>query len=61
MEIEHPAAGKLKYPGPPFRAEETPWDIRRPAPLLGEHNKEILSELGYIADEIVKLKACGII
>ena len=40
--IEHPEAGELTYAGPPFRMSETPLDIGR-APLLGEHNEELLS------------------
>ena len=40
--IDHPEAGELTYAGPPFRMSETPLDIGR-APLLGEHNEELLS------------------
>ena len=61
VEVEHPVAGKLKYAGPPCWPEETPWKIRRPAPLLGEHTDEILRGLDYGTEEIVKLRACGVI
>ena len=48
--IEHPEAGKLTYPGAPYKLPETPWKIRRPAPLLGQHNVDIYChELGYTA------------
>ena len=44
VEVEHPVAGKVEQPGPPARFAKTPWRIRRPAPLLGQHNGEVLSE-----------------
>jgi crotonobetainyl-CoA:carnitine CoA-transferase CaiB-like acyl-CoA transferase len=48
--IEHPQAGELTYTGAPFRMSETPPKIER-APLLGEHNASLLSELGYSKDD----------
>ncbi|MDY6912592.1 MAG: CoA transferase, partial [Chloroflexota bacterium] len=42
VEIEHPAAGRQKYPGAPFKMGEGSWKAGR-APLLGEHNQELLS------------------
>ena len=61
-EIEHPAVGKLKFPTSPYRFSKTPWQLRRPAPLLGESNEEIYCErLGYSRDELVKLREAGII
>ena len=47
VEIDHPAAGAFKYPGVPYRFSNTPLPLdARPAPLLGEHNKQILGGLG---------------
>jgi crotonobetainyl-CoA:carnitine CoA-transferase CaiB-like acyl-CoA transferase len=43
-EIEHPAAGTLKYPGRPFQFSNLPDSPARPAPLLGQHNEEILGQ-----------------
>jgi len=61
-EIEHPAAGKLTYPGRPINAQKMPWVIKRPAPLLGEHNEETYCEkLGYTRKDLVKLGQAGII
>ena len=40
-EVDHPEAGRVKYPGGPGRYSETPWRLRRAAPTLGEHNAEI--------------------
>ncbi|MDP6453582.1 MAG: CoA transferase [SAR202 cluster bacterium] len=46
LEIDHPVAGTLKYPGAPYRFSNTPLPLdARPAPLLGEHNQEILEGL----------------
>jgi crotonobetainyl-CoA:carnitine CoA-transferase CaiB-like acyl-CoA transferase len=60
-EIEHPVAGTLKYPARPFVMNESPWSIRRPAPLLGEHNGEVLSRLGYNRGDVVRLRQQGVI
>ena len=38
---EHPKAGSVTQPGPPIRLSETPWKLRRPAPILGQHNNDI--------------------
>ena len=55
-EVEHPHTGKVIYPGSPFIMSETPWSIRTPAPLLGQHNEEILKGLlGYSQEAMVKL------
>lgn len=60
-EIDHPAAGRLKYPGRPFIMSESPWEVRLPAPLLGQHNQEILQELGYSREDVVRLRAQDVI
>ena len=41
VEFPHPVVGTLRYPGAPFRMSETPRKQEKPAPTLGQHNKEI--------------------
>src|SRR5438132_7443437 len=56
VEVAYPQAGKIRQPGAPFKMSETPWQIRTPAPALGQHNEEILGErLGLSTTEIVSL------
>ena len=43
VEVSHPAAGTLSHLGPPYRFQDDWWQITRPAPLLGEHTREILN------------------
>ena len=42
VEVSHPKAGRLTHLGPPYQLGQPWWNIRRPAPLLGEHNAEQL-------------------
>ena len=61
VDIDHPVAGKLTYPGAPFKMSETPWQTER-APLLGEHNEVIYGQrLGYSKEDLVKLRERNII
>lgn len=60
-EIEHPVAGKLTYPGSPLRPSKMHWGAKQPAPLLGQHNEEIYTQLGYSKLNLVKLKEQGVI
>jgi crotonobetainyl-CoA:carnitine CoA-transferase CaiB-like acyl-CoA transferase len=61
IEVDHPVAGKGRYPGPPYKWTETPPSIRRPAPRLGEHNQEIYcGELGFTKDNLTALRYAGV-
>jgi len=61
VEIDHPVAGRLTYPGPPFRLSETPWRAGC-APLLGEHNQEVYCGwLGHSKQHLVILREQGVI
>lgn len=46
VEIDHPKAGKIKVTGIPVKLSDTPGEIKYPPPLLGEHNEEVLRDLG---------------
>lgn len=62
VDIDHPEIGRARYPGAPYRFSETQWRIVRRAPLLGEHNKEILRDhLGYSRQDLDEMAAEGII
>lgn len=61
VELDHPAAGRLKYPGAPYKFSQTPWSARSPAPLLGQHNAEIYGKLGYTQQDLLRLEQSGII
>ncbi len=62
VDVDHPATGKVRYPGAPFRMEGTPWQVTRPAPTLGEHNQELLGEpFGYSDIDLSRLRAMEVI
>lgn len=58
-EVAHPAVGTHLMPGQPFRLRGVDRWIRHPTPTLGQHNHELLSELGLSAAEIGGLEATG--
>jgi len=55
--IDHPVVGPQSTMGAPFRFASVDHWLRRPAPTLGQHNHEILAELGYAPGEIEQLEA----
>jgi CoA:oxalate CoA-transferase len=61
VELMHPVAGKVHVPGTPIKFSETNSEIVAPAPVLGEHNEEILSKIGYSPAEIADLNQQGIV
>lgn len=62
VRMDHPGLDRaVTYPGAPYRFEKTPWAISRPAPRLGEHNEEVLAEIGRSTDEVLRLREAGVI
>lgn len=60
VEWQHPKAGTVRGVGIPVKFSDTPGDIRRHAPLLGEHTTEILRDVaGYSDAEIHDLQSTG--
>lgn len=57
----HPTAGEVKTVNIPVKFSETPGEITRHPPLVGEHNEQILAELGYSDAEIEQLRHHGVI
>ena len=54
-EAPHPVLGDHRYETLPFRFARLGWELRRGAPLLGEHTDELLAELGCTPEEIAAL------
>ncbi|TMB99826.1 MAG: CoA transferase [Chloroflexi bacterium] len=61
-EIGHPRTGDLKYPGAPYKLSGTPWELRTPAPRLGQHNEPVLGgRLGLSPEEMASLRKDGVV
>lgn len=56
QQFDHPVAGTVKTLGFPAKFSETPGQINKPAPTLGQHNVEVLQELGFSGEDIEGLK-----
>jgi benzylsuccinate CoA-transferase BbsE subunit len=61
--VQHPLPhGRTALmPGAPYRLSQTPWQMTRPAPRLGQHTGEVLRELGYTGERIAGLRRMGAI
>ncbi len=57
----HPIAGDYRTIPPPVRFGASPATVRRPAPLIGEHGREVLAEVGYATAELDTLERDGIL
>ncbi|PON13727.1 hypothetical protein C2W62_32820 [Candidatus Entotheonella serta] len=62
MAVERPGVGALRLTGLLMQLSKTPWRVRLPAPLLGEHNMEVYcEELGYDPSEVAAWRQHGVV
>ena len=62
IELEHPTAGTLQFPGYPYKFSATPAKAHHPPPMLGEHTDEVLEGLlDYSPEEVSELHERGVI
>lgn len=61
VEVEHSRLGKVSTIGVPVKFSETPGSVRRGAPLLGEHSREVLAEIGYGEADLDRMEREGAI
>jgi crotonobetainyl-CoA:carnitine CoA-transferase CaiB-like acyl-CoA transferase len=61
VDYEHPTEGRVTTPGFPYRFSRTPARIERGAPLVGQHTREILQELGVDAAKTAGLLDRGVV
>ncbi len=61
VEPTHPVAGTVKTIAHPVNFAKTPASYRRPAPVHGEHTREILADFGFAAAEIAALESSGVV
>jgi len=59
VETEHPVAGLVRSTGSPIRVDDVPARTEMRPPLLGEHTRDVLGELGLAEDSIEKMIAEG--
>ncbi len=56
VEVDHPTRGKYLTVGNPIKLSDSSTDVTR-SPLLGEHTDEVLTQLGYGAQQIAELRS----
>ena len=61
VDLQHPQAGATKALGCPLQFSETPTRVMRPAPMLGEHTREVLRDHGYSDADIDALVVDGVV
>lgn len=59
--VDHPTAGHFEMLASPINFQATPAQYRRPAPLLGQHTREVLSEFGFSSSEVDQLQHARVV
>lgn len=59
--LEHPTAGNIRNIGVPVKLSDTPGSVRTPAPTLGQHSVETLTQFGYTTAQINTFQENGIL
>jgi crotonobetainyl-CoA:carnitine CoA-transferase CaiB-like acyl-CoA transferase len=59
--VEHPVLGEIPQLAPVIGLQQTPGSVNPPAPLLGQHSRDVLGQAGYSTDEIDMLVERGIV
>ena len=62
VDVEHPIAGPIKFPGAPFKLSKTPAQFNSTAPTLGQHNREIFRDVLQLTDaQITSMRSAQIL
>lgn len=61
VEVDHPIIGPMRTLGNPAKMSKTAIAVRRPAPWVGQHTSEVLTEAGLDEDAVEELYAAGIV
>ena len=61
LPMNHPKAGPMQVLGVPVKLAHTPGSVRTPPPVLGQHTRAVLEELGYGADGITALEQSSVV
>lgn len=61
IEYDHPTEGRVKVPGFPYKFSRSPAALRYGAPLVGQHTRDVLREMGYDETRVGKLLSDGVI
>ncbi|MCB2100284.1 MAG: CoA transferase [Rhodobacterales bacterium] len=61
VEQDHPVLGRIRLPNLPFRLSACDTSPKGPAPLLGQHNRELAAEMGFAGDEIDAMVRDGVL
>ena len=61
LPMTHPTAGPIQVLGIPVKLAGTAGSVRTPPPVLGQHTRSVLADLGYDADRIAAMEQSGVI